>query len=442
MAKISIPADIYHRIFEHLLLDPEPSSLPMDDVTADSFFRTAAPNNLACVSREWRAFILHSPSLWSKFSLSFANPSDCTLEKAFYFVLRHVTRSQNKPLTCTIRISGACDGHRINKIVLLLAKHQMRWRKMHLWFDGSHPITTIDLIPRELGLLEEFSATDASHYRTLRERRDGYRAPGPFQSLTRLNLEMTDSYDDVVPWLKRVPNIEEMDLNFLPSNFSGRGLGQDAARFPMTQYARLRTLRVGAPKEAESAPVAGALVVYRLACPVLRELSLYLDGDACIEHLRNFFLRGGATTLEHLDLQITEGTNTAASEEGRTTLVNTLVDVVSLLSNLSIVRIVSRFLGDVGPLLEALSGLQHLAQLEMRFVHARPSQFVDFIKARRNPVADNGVKLKSLTLWQCSAIRFGRRFTSFGPGLDQSRLTGNWGAVRDYISTDWQLKIA
>lgn len=444
MAKIIIPADIYHRIFSLLLLDPEPSSLPMDDAAADNFFRTAAPYNLASVCREWRAFMLYTPALWSKISLSLSGPSPRTLEKAFHFVSRHITRSQNKPLTCTVRISGLCDGQRRDKIVLFLSKHQIRWRKIHLWFDGSRPIPTIDLKPRELGLLEEFTATDASHYCTLPERQrrqDGYRAPGPLQSLTRLNLEMTDSYSDLVPWLKRVPNVEEMSLDFLPSIYSDWGLRQDAARLPMMRYVRLHTLRIGGPKEPESAPVSSAFIVYRLACPVLRELSLYLDGDACIEHLRNFFVRGGATTLEHLDLHITEGANTAASDEGRTTLVNGLVDVVRLLSNISRLRIVSRFLGDVGPLLQALSGLQNLEYLELRFVYTHPSEFIDFIGDRRKLAADKGVKLKSLTLWQCSLKRFGRRFQAFSSELDPSILTGDWEAAREYISEDWQLKI-
>lgn len=164
MAFMGVPADIYHRIFSLLLPIPDPSSSPMDNATADEFFKITVPYNVACVCREWRAFALSTPSLWSKFSLLLLDPSDRTLEKTLSFISQHVTRSQNSPLTCTVRIGGAFDEYLRDRIVHLLSEHQRRWGKIHLWFDESRPISTIYIKPRELDLLEDLTISDGTRY--------------------------------------------------------------------------------------------------------------------------------------------------------------------------------------------------------------------------------------------------------------------------------------
>ncbi len=193
-----------------------------------------------------------------------------------------------------------------------------------------------------------------------------------------------------------------------------------------------------------SATIASAFVVLYLTCPALTEIYLHLDGDTCIRHLRNFFLRS-LPALQSLHLHIIGKPQGVGAEMS---LLNRVIATLALLPSLSEFRFESHSLDDVGPLLHALTGdpglqttfalLPIVERLEFHSACAQLSYFIDFINHRWH-VHDR--TLKMLRLVQCSTRRQRPRFPVFQVGDAPSQLRKEWIAVKNCVEEGLQLEI-
>ncbi|KLO11223.1 hypothetical protein SCHPADRAFT_942277 [Schizopora paradoxa] len=260
----------------------EDSNSSMDEEASRQFFETEAPYNISRVCRYWREFVFASPSLWSRFALSFQNPSNRTFKKAILYISLHLQKSQDLPLSCAISLKGRVDGHNTMRLLDELAIHQRRWREIEFRFDEFQPeefyngfndnevdhsngadeaddryrqiqhITenmdpdTADMFYHTLGMenyllqdvppppappvpvstislfteeLDELESLTLNQVSLFNLRATNEIAePGLIPSLRRISLEMIDRFDKLVLWLERVPNIEELNLTFRSSD--------------------------------------------------------------------------------------------------------------------------------------------------------------------------------------------------------------------------------
>jgi len=200
--------------------------------------------------------------------------------------------------------------------------------------------------------------------------------------------------------------------------------------------------------ELMAAAKASAFVVRFLSCPALTDINLRLDGDTCIPYLRDFFLRS-APSLQKLHLHIFDR---PSGDNCQMALSNQIVATLALLPSLSEFRLELRALDDAGLLLQALTsrlgpGPNHntlsallpvLELLELHSMYAQPSLFIDLISSRWRA---HGRTLKTVTLAQCSARRYGSRFPTFSLGGDSSRFPEAWAAMKDFISEGLRFEV-
>ncbi len=467
-----LPSDILHLIFICLLPSPDSVISATAEASASDLFNTTAPYNISRVCCSWREFALSSASLWSGFYLSFSDPSDPTLQQAVSFISLHLQRSQNLSLTFAVSLRDVRSATVTRNCKSSICKHQRHWRSVKLWFDhdvtshgrgvvGGIPVIGLYLATKDLNQLEDLTINYAGEYHiSATSSSDIFGVPKPdvpLPSLVHLSLETEDA-TGLAQCLMIAPNVKVLNLTFY-SDYQG------SFQLPLDCSFRIAPLHILNPglqairidrrlhrqwdsAELTSASKASAFVLRYLNCPALAELQLHLDGNTCILFLHDFFIRS-APPLQKLYLHVVDR---PSGDDGQTNLLNRIIDTLTLLPTLLEFRLASRSLDDIGPVLLALTGrpgagsnyntsstlLPILEHLEFHSMCAQPSLFIDLISSRWRA---HGRTLKTVTLAQCSARRYGSRFPTFSPGGDSSRFPEAWAAVKEFISEGLRFEV-
>jgi len=317
------------------------------------------------------------------------------------------------------------------------------------------PIDNLVLFAEDLDQLEELSINYAAQYRISASSNNS--EPGTLPSLKCLTLELAEDYGKLTQWLKVAPNIKELNLQFYSEYLKYRNRrSQDPPEIPMLHMASLQALHVGSAlyenhdsDRTPPAAEASAFVVRFLTCPALKEIRLYLKGEACSLHLHNFFLRS-TPPLQYLDISFLDG---PSGDDNQPMLGARIIGSLALFPLLSELRITLPHLYNAGPFLQALTRtcaeyspdpglmtstttfvlLPALEHIDLWFACAPPSQFVDLISARWRA---RGRTLQSFVLSHCMGRSPGAQvgIQKFGPSDDLSRLCKEWAVLKDCIS--------
>ncbi|KLO11206.1 hypothetical protein SCHPADRAFT_482510 [Schizopora paradoxa] len=163
-----IPPETLLHIFTFCLPNSDSESITLDDdAEVEDFIMTTAPYNISRVCRPWREFIISSASLWDEFALSLSNPSPRTLDHTKFILSLHIQRSQDLPISLSIKLSGTFDADVTRDIASRVALHQGRWRKIQLLFkrDPSTPVKGFlgfSLVDNDGNPVQEIETSDES----------------------------------------------------------------------------------------------------------------------------------------------------------------------------------------------------------------------------------------------------------------------------------------
>lgn len=423
MSILRLPVETFREIFRIAISKPKKVFAFGSD-----FLDCFALVDISRVCRHWRSIALADPALWTSICFSLRDPSPAMLHEAASFTETFLGRSEQLPLTCSITLTNV-DGLQLSHpLVRAVVRHELRWERIEIsvvrspslqpsrvfWEDeGVHPSSPIPLSFVKPCNLKELRLNHALWYTGA--------APSPFPSLTSLHLSDVRSALDVWAWLRQMPNLEELELNY----DAIRAEHVLSKRWPLTM-ARLKTIDVP------------AFIYPSLTCSALENVVVKFH-EWFVGHSTTYFVdfvRRSAVSLGSLDIEWNLSKAFSSARAVRGYLLPTirllslifpcmtsshLIDLLAERANEDVVRVL--------PELERLELVNYNVRHAIRFVH--------FVSVRWN-VRKRTLQSVKLTRSFCAGAAFPR----FKVGDSPEMVAYEWRPVQICVNEGLIMDIA
>jgi len=188
-------------------------------------------------------------------------------------------------------------------------------------FNPVPPLRSINLLTKELGLLEDLRLNMHSTYEIIGDSMEG---SSSLSSLERLHLELSeDRREMVAKWLKLASNVKELNLSLGPNSVEQAHRSSAPSEFLIAE--NLRILRVRPSYYRMGGLLATGFLLRNLTCHSLVELQLLMVHNGV--HLYNFVHRS-MPPLRVLNLELILNNNTTLRPEQ-------VIDTLSLIPTIS-----------------------------------------------------------------------------------------------------------